>query len=140
MEKRGMFFIWVIIAGLLQATLLKGLNLLAVLAVFSGLRKGPLTGLLTGGGIGIFVGVLSASGFGLSVALYSMLGLVSGVVKSHIYYKENIFMEFMFSFSGIVLFYFAYFILTGRIEASIFSIALFSALISPLLFRIVESQ
>ena len=133
-----MFFSWVIIIGLLQVTVLRELNLLVVLAVFSGLRKGPVLGLLIGGAIGIFVEILSSSAFGLNLVLYSMVGLLSGIAKSHMYYKENIFMEFVFSFFGLILFYFAYFVLTSTIQTSIFSTALFSAVVSPVLFRIVE--
>lgn len=135
-----MFFVWVVIAGVLQVTVLRGLNLLAVLAVFSGLRKGPLAGLLIGGAIGIFAGILSASSFGLNLILYSTVGFISGIARLHIYYKANIFMEFMFSFCGVILFYLAYFILTGTAGSSIFSAVLFSAAVSPILFRIVEKE
>lgn len=133
-----MFFVWVIIAGILQITILRDLNLLAVLAVHSGLRKGPLAGLLIGCAIGIFAGILSISPFGLNLILYSMLGFVSGIARLRIYYKENIFMEFMFSFCGVVLFYLVYFILTGTARSSILPAVLFSTAVSPILFRIVE--
>lgn len=137
-QKTPMFFILVVILGLLQITLLGDLNLLVVLAIFSGLRKGPVAGLLIGGAIGIFVEFISSSAFGLNLALYSMIGLLSGIVRAHIYYKENIFMEFMFSFCGVSLFYFLYFILANRVPESIFSTVLFSAALSPVLFRIAE--
>jgi len=133
-----MFLICVILIGLLQVTILKDLNLLVVLAVFSGLRSGPIAGLLIGAAIGIFSGIFSSSSFALNLVIFSIVGFTSGIVKSYIYYKENIFMEFMFSFCGIFLFYFLYFIFTKRYPASIFAIALFSAVISPALFRIVE--
>jgi len=133
-----MFLICVILAGLLQATVLRDLNLLVVLAVFSGLRKGPIVGLLVGGAIGVFAGFFSGSAFGLDLALFGIVGFTSGVVKSFLYYKENVFMEFMFSFCGVALFYFLYFIFTSRLPASIFAIALFSAIVSPLIFRIAE--
>lgn len=133
-----MLFIWVIIIGLLQMTVLKDLNLLVVLAVFSGLRKGPIAGILIGGAIGFFTDILSVSRFGLNIFLYSLVGFISGFVKSHIYYRENIFMEFVFSFCGIILFYILYFFLTGDVRTSIFYVALFSAVVSPLLFKVVE--
>ncbi|MEE8317431.1 MAG: hypothetical protein V3S13_00810 [Candidatus Omnitrophota bacterium] len=133
-----MFFIWVILAGLMQITVLWELNLLVLFAVYSGLRKGPLGGLLIGGAIGIFAGIISSSIFTLNLALYSLVGFLSGLAKSHIYYKENIFTHFLFSLCGLVLFYLAYFILTGRIQASIFSAILFSAALSPILFKVIE--
>ncbi len=133
-----MFLICVILIGLLQVTILRDLNLLVVLAVFSGLRSGPIAGLLIGGAIGIFSGIFSSSSFALNLVIFSIVGFASGIVKSYIYYKENIFMEFMFSFCGVFLFYFLFFIFTKSYPASIFAIALFSAVISPALFRIVE--
>jgi len=135
-----MFFIYVIVLTLLQATVLKDLNLLVLLAVFAGLRKGPVGGLLIGGVIGMVFGFFSAAEFTLLLALYSIVGFTSGMVRAHIYYKENIFMEFMFSFGGVMLFYLGYFILRGILPESIFSIALFSAALSPILFRIVEKE
>lgn len=135
-----MFFIWVILIALLQATVLKGVNLLAVLAVFSGLKKGPVKGLLMGSAIGGLCGILSASSFGLNVALYSLVGFASGSFRAYIYYKENIFMEIIFSFCGLMLFYFAYFIISRTLQMSVFSTALFSAALSPVLFRIVGGR
>ena len=139
---RTMFFIWIISAGLLQATVLTDLNLLVALSVFSGYRKGPTTGLATGAFIGAFAGILSSTPLGLNVGLHSMVGFAAGMVRTRIYYdyKENIFMEFMFSFIGAALFYSAYFILTGKIQPSIFSAAVLTAAISPLLFRLVEGR
>lgn len=137
---RGMFFIWVLIMGLLQMTALRDVNLLAVAAVFSGFRKGPLWGFLIGAVIGMFAEILSASAFGFNIALYGIVGLLSGIAKSHIYYKEDVLMQVVFSFCGVFLFYFLYFILSGTIQASIFFTAFFSAAISPLIFRIVEKS
>ena len=133
-----MFLICMILAGLLQITVLKDLNLLIVLAVFLGLRKGPIAGLFAGAGIGMFASIISGTVFGLDMAFYGLVGFTSGIVKSFLYYKENVFMEFMFSFCGVFLFYFLYFIFTERIPASIFAMALFSAIASPFIFRIVE--
>ncbi|MBU1061192.1 MAG: hypothetical protein KJ957_06810 [Candidatus Omnitrophica bacterium] len=133
-----MFFIWLILAGLLQLTFVMDLNLFVLLAVFPGLRKGPFAGLLMGAVTGIFVGFISASHFAVNIALYSLVGFLSGAVRAHIYYKENIFMEFVFSFCGVIIFYSAYFILTNTVKSSIFSTALFSAALSPLIFKIVK--
>ncbi len=133
-----MFLMCVLLIGLLQITVLKDLNLLVALAVFSGLRKGPVLGLLIGTFIGMFVSVISWLPFVLNTILYGVVGFTSGAVKSFLYYKENVFMEFMFSFCGVFLFYFLYFIFTKRFPASIFAIALFSAIVSPLVFRIAE--
>lgn len=133
-----MFFIWALIIGLLQMTVLREIDLLVVLAVFFGLRKGPLSGLLVGAAIGMLMEILSSSSFGLNIALYSMVGLASGIASSRIYYKKTFFLEMAFSFCGAILFYVAYFILTRTFSPSIFSIALFSALVSPAIFRMVE--
>ena len=133
-----MFLFWLILLGVLQVTILKDFNMLVILAVFSGLRKGAIVGLLMGCMVGIFVELVSGSAFGLNLALYSFIGFMSGVVRAHLYYyKESIFMQVMFSFCGVVLFYFLYFILTNRLYPSIFSTAFFSAVLSPLIFRIV---
>ena len=131
-----MFFILAILAALLQITVLRDLNLLVVLAVFSGLRKGPLAGLLIGISIGSLAEVFSSSAFGLNLGLYSMVGFVSGLIRSGVYYRETILTEFIFSFFGVLLFYFAYFILTNVVCASLFHIALFSAMLAPIIFRI----
>jgi len=133
-----MFLVWVVLAGLLQVTVLYDLNLLVVLAVFAGLRKGPLLGLLIGSAIGAFAGIFSASALTLNLALYGLVGFASGLARARIYYKENIFMEIVFSFCGLTLFYILYFILTGRAPASVFYIAALSALVSPVLFRILD--
>ena len=81
-----MFFVWVIIVGLLQATVLSDLNLLFVMAVFAGLKKGPYLGVLIGAAIGIFVGILSAASLGLVLMFYSIAGLISGIISSRFYY------------------------------------------------------
>ncbi len=133
-----MFFVWVVIIAVLQMTVLKEVNLLIVLAVFGGLRKGAKLGLILGLAIGIFAGLLSSVSLGLNIALYGMVGLLSGIAKAHIFYKEDIFMDIIFSFCGVILFYSAYFILTKTSQVSILSTALFSAALSPALFRIVE--
>lgn len=83
-----MFFVWVVIVGLLQATVLNGLDILLVMAVFAGLKKGMLGGLLVGVGIGMFVGILSGASFGLILVLYAMTGLMAGIVKTHVYYAN----------------------------------------------------
>ncbi|MBU4312498.1 MAG: hypothetical protein KJ706_07250 [Candidatus Omnitrophica bacterium] len=133
-----MVFVWVIAAGLLQMTVLRDVNLMVVLAVFAGLRKGPVFGFLLGALIGLFVEMLSGSTFGLNLALYSAVGLLSGIAKSQMLYRESVLMEFLFSFSGVLVFYLGYFILTKRTPPSIFATALFSAAVSPIVFRFVK--
>lgn len=135
-----MFFVWVIVIGVLQATVFIGLNLLLVMTVFAGMRKGPAAGLLIGASIGMFAGIFSASGIVLTLVLYSAVGLASGIAKAHIFYKENMSMEFMFSLCGMILFYGVCFLAGGGFQMSYFSTALFSALASPLLFRIIDSS
>jgi len=132
------FFICVILAGLLQATVFTDLNLLLLLSVFAGFRKGPLAGLLIGGTIGIFGGILSVSPFALNLALYSIVGFLSGLASVHMYYKENIFVQAMFSFCGLLLFYLVYCALTATIRTAVVSTVLFSAAVSPLIFRILD--
>lgn len=133
-----MFFAWVILIGFLQMTVLRDVNLLAVLAVFAGLRKGATMGLIMGASVGLFSGILSGAAFGLNVGLYGALGFLSGIVKAHIFYKEDILMEVVFSFCGVILFYALYFILTKTAQAPILSTALFSAALSPILFRVIK--
>ena len=135
-----MFVVYVILSGLLQCTMLRDLNLLVVLAVFAGLRKGPIGGLLISSAIGIYAGILSASSFTSNIILFGLIGFASGAAKVHIYYKENIFIDFVFSFCGVLLFYFAYFVFVGASGAPIFTTALFSAAASPLLFRMIEKK
>ncbi len=79
-----MFFLWIIIAGLLQMTVLNGLNLLLASAIFSGLRNGPTIGALVGGAIGLYAGVLSMASFGFIILIYCSLGLLAGIVKRYI--------------------------------------------------------
>ena len=90
--------------------------------------------------IGIYAGILSASSFASNIILFGLIGLASGVAKIHIYYKENIFVDFVFSFCGVLLFYFAYFVFADVNGTPIFTTALFSAAISPLLFRMIEKK
>ncbi|MFC1621006.1 hypothetical protein ACFL2G_01760 [Candidatus Omnitrophota bacterium] len=135
-----MFFLLAIIFGFLQMTVLDDVNLLLVLAIFAGLRKGPFLGALVSCAIGIFVDVLSGCAFGLNVALYSAIGLVAGFASEHMSYKENIFMQFIFSFLGLGLFYLLYSILGGVAHPSFFTTILFSAVISPLVFKIADGR
>jgi len=83
-----MFFVWVIIVGFLQVTVLNGLDILLVMAVFAGLKRGILGGLLVGIGIGMFAGILSGASFGLILVIYGMTGLMAGIVKTHVYYAR----------------------------------------------------
>ncbi len=133
-----MFFVWLVVIVVLQMIILKDANLLVVLAVFAGLRKGAVLGGVIGGAIGMLAGFFSGAGFGLNVGLYAMVGLLSGIAKAHIFHKEDIFMEVIFSFCGVVLFYGVYFILTKAVYVPVLSTALFSAALSPILFRVVE--
>jgi len=133
-----MFFAWVAVIVALQMTVLKDANLLIVLAVFVGLRKGATLGLAIGAAIGMLAGFFSGAGFGLNIGLYAMVGLLSGIAKARIFYKEDIFMEVIFSFCGVILFYGVYFILTKAVYVPVLSTALFSAALSPVLFRLVE--
>ncbi len=133
-----MVFVWVTGAGLLQMTVLRDVNLLVVLAVLVGLKKGPVFGFLLGALIGLFVEILSGSAFGLNLALYSIVGLLSGIARSQMFYRESALMEFLFSFSGVLVFYIGYFVLTKRTPPSIFATILFSAAVSPIVFRFVK--
>ena len=133
-----MLFIWIIILGLLQSAVSLNINFLGLLAIFAGFKKGPLWGLFTGIFIGILSEILSSSAFGLNLALYSGIGLLSGVVRQKVYYKEGVVMEFLFSFFGILFFYLAYFVFTKTIQIDVFFTIVFSSLISPLLFRVID--
>lgn len=86
----------------------------------------------------MFAGLSSGAEFGLNVGLYAVVGLLSGIAKANIFYKEDIFMEVIFSFCGVILFYGVCFILTKAIYVPVLSTALFSAALSPILFRVVE--
>ena len=133
-----MLFIWIIISGLLQSAAPLNINFLALFAVFAGLKKGPLQGLLIGIFIGVISEILSSHVSGLNLMLYSGIGLASGIIKQKIYYKEGIAMEFLFSFFGMLFFYLAYFAFTRTAQAGVLFIIIFSSIISPLLFRLIE--
>ncbi|MEK6732558.1 MAG: hypothetical protein AABY55_02940 [Candidatus Omnitrophota bacterium] len=133
-----MLFAWIIILGFLQSASSLNINFLGLLAIFAGFKKGPLWGLFTGIFIGILSEILSSSAFGLNLALYSGIGLLSGIVKQKVYYKEGAAMEFLFSFFGILFFYLAYFAFTKTVQTGVFFTIVFSSLISPLLFRIIK--
>jgi hypothetical protein len=133
-----MLFIWIIISGLLQSAASLNINFLALFAIFAGLKKGPVWGLLTGIFIGGFAEIFSSSALGLNLLLYSGIGILSGMIKQKLYYKEGVAMEFLFSFFGVLFFYLAYFAFTKTIQTGVFFTIIFSSLISPLLFRIIE--
>jgi cell shape-determining protein MreD len=133
-----MLFIWIIISGLLQSAASLNINFLVLFAVFAGLKKGPVWGLLIGVFIGALAEIFSSSALGLNLMLYSGIGLLSGVIKQKLYYKEGIVMEFLFSFFGMLFFYFAYFAFTKTIQTGVFFTIIFSSLVSPLLFRFIE--
>ncbi len=123
---------------LLQATVLRDFNLLVVLAVVAGVRRGPLYGLLSGALIGFFSGIFSSFDFFLLAFIYGVVGLIAGAVKSKILYKEDFFMRLILSFFGLILFYAMYFFLTDTIRYSVFYTILFSSVLSPFLFKVVE--
>lgn len=133
-----MLFIWIIILGLLQSVAQLNINFLGLFAIFAGLKKGLAWGLVTGIFIGSFAEILSSSAPGLNLMLYSGIGLAAGIIKQKIYYKEGASMEFLFSFFGLFCFYFAYFAFTRTVQASVLFTIILSALVSPLLFRVVE--
>lgn len=135
-----MFFIWIIILGLLQSAVSLNINFLVLFSIFAGLRKGPFGGLLIGIYIGVIAEALSSSVLGLNFMLYSGIGLLSGAIKQRIYYKEGIVMEFLFSFFGMLFFYMAYFAFTKTAQAEMVFTVFFSSLISPLLFRLIEAN
>jgi cell shape-determining protein MreD len=135
-----MLFVWILILGLVQSAASLNINFLALLAIFAGLKKGPLAGFLIAILIGAFAEVLSSSAFGLNLAIYSMLGLLSGIIKERFFYKETIIMEFLFSFFGISIFYMAYFVFTKTIQTDVFFTIIFSALVSPLLFKVIDTN
>lgn len=135
-----MLFVWILILGLVQSAASLNINFLALLAIFAGLKKGPLAGFLIAILICAFAEVLSSSAFGLNLAIYSMLGLLSGIIKERFFYKETIIMEFLFSFFGISIFYMAYFVFTKTIQTDVFFTIIFSALVSPLLFKVIDTN
>ena len=130
-----MLIAWIIILALLQVTVLRDLNLLLVLVILAGLRRGPVPALLMGASIGILVSIFSSSSMGFNLAFYSASGLLAGLISLRVYYKRNLYTDFLFSYCGVMLFYF---ILTGRFSPIIFSTAFCSAIFSPVLFRIIE--
>nr|MBU1328728.1 hypothetical protein [Candidatus Omnitrophota bacterium] len=133
-----LLFIWIIILGLLQSAASLNINFLVLFAIFAGLKKGPLWGLCIGIFIGVFAEVLSSSASGLNLMLYSGIGLLSGIIKQKIYYKEGIAMEFLFSFFGILFFYLAYFAFTRTAQTGVLFTIILSSIISPLLFKLIE--
>ncbi|MFH1782668.1 MAG: rod shape-determining protein MreD [Candidatus Omnitrophota bacterium] len=135
-----MLFIFIFIFMLLNLTILKDINLLMILVVFTGLRKGLGFTVLIGALIGLLVDIFSITTFGLNIFLYSLIGFLVYVVKAHILYKEDVFMDIVFTFTSVCLFYFLYFIFTRSIQVSIFHMALFSSIISPFIFRACEKK
>lgn len=133
-----MLFIWIIILGLLQSAGQLNINFLAIFAIFAGFKKGPILGLFIGMFIGAFAEILSSSVLGLNLILYSGIGLAAGIIKEKLYYKEGIVIEFLFSFFGILFFYLAHFTFTRSVQTSVFFTIIFSSLISPILFRLIE--
>jgi cell shape-determining protein MreD len=135
-----MLFILIIVSALLQSVTELNINFLALFAIFAGLKKGPVWGLCIGIFIGIAAEILSSSAPGLNLALYGGIGLLAGIIKHKVYYKEGAGMEFLFSFFGMLFFYLVYFVFTKTIQTGVFFTIIFSSLISPLLFRIVEHK
>ena len=134
-----MLFIWIIILGLLQSVASININFLALFAIFSGLKKGPVWGLFIGMFIGALAEILSSSVLGANLILYSGIGIAAGIVRRKIYYKEGAAMEFLFSFFGMLFFYLAYFAFTKTIQTDVFFTIIFSSVVSPLLFRLVDN-
>jgi len=133
-----MLFVWIIILGLLQSAAQMNINFLGLFAIFAGLKKGPVWGLFLGVFIGGLAEVLSSSAPGINLALYSGIGLLSGIIKQKIYYKEGGAIVFLFSFFGMLIFYLSYFAFTKTMQTGIFFTIIFSSLISPILFRLVD--
>ncbi len=133
-----MLFIWIVVLGLLQSAAPLSINFLVLFAIFAGLKKGPLWGLCIGIFIGAFAEILSSQASGLNLMLYSGIGLLAGIIKQKIYYKEGVAMEFLFSFFGMLFFYLAYFAFTRTIQAGVLFAIVLSSIISPLLFKLVE--
>ena len=134
-----MLFAWIIILGLLQSAAQLNINFLGLFAIFAGLKKGPIWGLCVGIFIGSLSEVLSSSAQGLNLMLYSGIGLLAGIIKQKIYYKEGAGQEIIFSFFGMLCFYIAYFAFTRKIQTDALFTIIFSSLISPLLFRLVDT-
>jgi hypothetical protein len=66
------------------------------------------------------------------------MGLLSGMIKQKLYYREGVAMEFLFSFFGMLFFYAGYFAFTRTFQAGAVFMIIFSGIISPLLFKIIE--
>jgi len=133
-------FVWIIILGLVQSAAGLDINFLVLLAIFAGVKKGAVWGLFIGIFIGIVAEILSSSLSGLNLMLYSAVGLLSGIIKEKFYYKKDIVTDFLFSFFGMLFFYIAYFLFTRTAQIGIFFTIVFSALVSPLLFRIIDTK
>jgi len=133
-----MLFIWIIMLGFLQSTASLNINFLGLFAIFAGLKKGPLWGLSIGIFIGVLAEILSSQASGLNLMLYSGIGLLAGIIKQNIYYREGARMEFLFSFFGMLFFYLAYFAFTRTTQAGVLFTIILSSLVSPLLFRLIE--
>jgi len=136
-----MFFILAIIIALLESTIFRGIDILPVLVIFRGLRKGPFVGLLTGAGIGLIAEVFSSGPLGIDLILYSITGLFSGILSDRFYYRKDLLSEMIFLFLGLGLFYFLSLIFIGRDIISyrpIIITILFLAVFSPLAFRLIE--
>jgi len=134
-----MLFIWIIISGLLQSAGSLNINFLALFAIFAGLKKGFVLVLFIGVFIGGFAEILSSSAPGLNLMLYSGIGLLSGIIKQELYYREGIVVDFLFSFFGMLFFYLAYFAFTRVVQPGAFFTIIFSSIISPLLFRVIDT-
>lgn len=133
-----MLFTWIIILALVQSASGIDINFLVLAAIFAGVKKGSLRGLFIGIFIGILAEILSSTLFGLNLVLYSAVGLLSGIVKERFYYKKNIVTDFLFSFFGMLFFYSAYFFFTRTAQMGIFFTIIFSAIVAPLLFRVID--
>ncbi|MFH1478865.1 MAG: hypothetical protein ABIG92_03715 [Candidatus Omnitrophota bacterium] len=135
-----MFFIVMLIAAVLQFTILRYINVLIILAVFVGLREDMWKSLLYGMLIGLVADIFSITDFGLNMFLYGAISTICNFARKHIYYKENILMDMVFTFTGAALFYLLYFIFTRNLHVSIFCTALLSSVASPLIFRLCEDN
>jgi len=133
-------FAWIIILGFLQSATQLSINFLGLFAIFAGLKKGPLWGLFIGIFIGSFAEILSSQASGLNLTLYSGIGLLAGIIKQNIYYREGAIMEFLFSFFGMLFFYLAYFAFTRTAQTGALFTIIFSSIISPLFFKLIDTD
>ncbi|MDP2920848.1 MAG: hypothetical protein Q8O12_00570 [Candidatus Omnitrophota bacterium] len=133
-----MLFVWTVILGFLQSAATLNINFLFLLAIFAGLKKGPVWGVSVGMLAGVIAGIMPSSSPWLTLMLYSGSGLASGIIKHKVYYREGFLAEFIFSFFGMLTFYLAYFSLTKTFQPGVLFTVIFSALISPVFFRIME--